>query len=786
MTTAWLFPGQGSQHIGMGRSLAERFPDLWETADRILGYSVRDQCLSGAAPGLTDTRHVQPALFVVNALTHLAHQADHPRPQWIAGHSLGEYNALLAAGCFDFATGVRLVQRRGEIMSEGSPGGGMLAVIGDSATAIAESLAEPDLAGLDVANRNSATQLVLSGPVVLLERAAATVTHRKLGRAIPLRVSAPFHSRYMSAAAERFARFLETVDFTDPEIPVMANVTGRPYPPGGVADLLVEQLAGPVRWWESMSHLIGEGVTEIAELGPGTVLTGLWRQAVDVPYRDESDTGGRAEEPGAAADTGRPPPGPPEVDRSRRPKRPVAPPAAVASAVSRGSAPGATDLGSAAFRRDYGLRYAYLAGSMFQGIASTDLVARMSRAGLLGFFGAGGLNPSEVDAAITRLRTELGDDGRFGMNLLATPDDPQAERALVRRYLERDVRYIEASGYTGVTAGVVHLRFSGAGHSPGGSPIARHLIAKVSRPEVAEAFTAPPPDRLLRQLVDEGALSPTEAEIASTLPVAGDLCVEADSGGHTDGGNPYVLLPALIRLRDRRMREHRYPIGIRVGAAGGLGSPEAVAAAFLLGADFVLTGSVNQATPQADTSDVVKDMLAALDVQDTEYAPAGDMFELGARVQVVRRGTLFAARANKLYQLYRRHDGLDDIDEATRAQLEKRYFGRTVADVWEETVAHLRGRRDADLDRADRDPKFRMALVFRWYLARTNRWARDGVLDKKANFQIHCGPALGDFNRVVAETPMADWRRRDVDAVAELLMTGAARILDRGRMDQRS
>ncbi|MFD0555609.1 trans-AT polyketide synthase/acyltransferase/oxidoreductase domain-containing protein [Stackebrandtia endophytica] len=786
MTTAWLFPGQGSQHIGMGRSLAERFPELWETADRILGYSVRDQCLTGAAPGLTDTRHVQPALFVVNALTHLAYRADHPEPQWIAGHSLGEYNALLAAGCFDFATGVRLVKHRGEIMSQDSPGGGMLAVIGASASAVAESLAAPDLAGLDIANRNSATQLVLSGPVALLERAAATVTHRKRGRAIPLRVSAPFHSRYMAGAAERFARFLETVDFADPRIPVVANVTGRPYPPGAVADLLARQLAAPVRWWESMSHLLGLGVTEAVELGPGTVLTGLWRQAADEPYRHESGTGERVDPP-SATEADEPLPVPTvAADRPGPPRHLVPEPPAATSATPIRSAPEAADLGSAAFRWDYGLRYAYLAGSMFQGIASTELVARMSRAGLLGFFGAGGLSLPEVDAAIARLRTELGDGGRFGMNLLATPDDPQAERALVRRYLEQDIQYIEASGYTGVTAGVIHLRFGGARRQPDGSPTARHLIAKVSRPEVAEAFTAPPPDRLLRQLVDEKALSATEAEIAATMPVAGDLCVEADSGGHTDGGNPYVLLPALIRLRDRCMSQHRYPVGIRVGAAGGLGSPEAVAAAFLLGADFVLTGSVNQATPQADTSDAVKDMLAALDVQDTEYAPAGDMFELGARVQVVRKGTLFAARANKLYQLYRQHDGLDDIDEATRALLEKRYFGRTIADVWDETAAHLRGRRDADLDRADRDPKYRMALVFRWYLARTNRWARDGVTDQKVNFQIHCGPALGDFNRVVADTPMTDWRRRDVDAVAELLMTGAARILDRGRMDHRS
>lgn len=181
--------------------------------------------------------------------------------------------------------------------------------------------------------------------------------------------------------------------------------------------------------------------------------------------------------------------------------------------------------------------------------------------------------------------------------------------------------------------------------------------------------------------------------------------------------------------------------------------------------------------PEAGTADAVKDMLAGLDVQDTAYAPAGDMFELGARVQVVRKGTLFPARANKLYQLYRQHDGLDGLDAATLRSLEEQCFGRPVEEVWRETEAHLARTAPEELARAARSPRHRMALVFRWYFVHSTRLALHGTPDQQVNYQIHCGPAMGAFNQLVAGTELADWRRRHVDVIAGHLMTGAAAVL---------
>ncbi len=366
----------------------------------------------------------------------------------------------------------------------------------------------------------------------------------------------------------------------------------------------------------------------------------------------------------------------------------------------------------------------------------------------------------------------------YGVNLLHDLADPAGEEAVVDVLLRHDVRFAEAAGFTSVTPAVVRFRFAGARRGPDGAPVAvRHVLAKVSRPEVAAAFMAPPPADLLRGLVDRGALTRGEAEVARRLPVAGEVCVEADSGGHTDGGVALTLIPSLARLRERVVAEHGYSDGVHLGASGGLGAPEA-AAAFVLGADFVMTGSVNQCSPEAGTSDAVKDLLSGLDVQDTTYAPAGDLFELGSRVQVVRKGTLFAARVNRLYQLYRQHGGLEELDAGTRAALERDCFRAPLEQVWKQTREHYLGMgRPDEVERAERDPKHRMALAFRSYFARTNRLATAGDEAERANFQIHCGPAIGAFNRFVAGTPLQDWRARHVDLIAERLMVGAAHVL---------
>lgn len=439
----------------------------------------------------------------------------------------------------------------------------------------------------------------------------------------------------------------------------------------------------------------------------------------------------------------------------------------------------AASLGSAQFKRAYGIRYAYLAGAMYKGIASKELVIAMGKAGLMGYFGTGGLRLDRIEADIRSVQSQLPPDGRYGMNLLSDISQPELEQRTIELFLKCGVRFIEASAYMQMSPSLVQYRSTGLKrHHDGTVKTPNRVLAKVSRPEVATAFMQPAPESIVRQLVQASRLNAEEAELSRHIPIASDVCVEADSGGHTDRGVAHVLLPVMLSLRDEMMSLHGYRETIHVGAAGGIGCPEASAAAFIMGADFVLTGSINQCTVEAGTSNAVKDMLETAGPQDTAFAPAGDLFELGAKVQVFKKGTFFPVRANKLYELYLHHNSIDEIDPKTRRQIEEKYFRRSFEDVWQETKSYFLEAGRSDVKELERSPKQKMALIFRWYLAHTNRLAIDGDEDRKVDYQIHCGPALGAFNRWVKGTELESWRNRRVADVAQRLLDATAERLN--------
>ncbi|GAA1903138.1 hypothetical protein GCM10009716_11330 [Streptomyces sodiiphilus] len=434
-------------------------------------------------------------------------------------------------------------------------------------------------------------------------------------------------------------------------------------------------------------------------------------------------------------------------------------------------------LGSPAFRADHGTRYAYAAGSMYKAVASEDMVVRMGRAGLLSYFGTGGLRAERVVAAIRRFERDIP-EGPYGFNLLASHENPAREEDQVRLLLRHRVRRVEAASFIRPTRALVRYRLSGLRPARDGSVhIPHRVMAKVSRPEVAQCFLEPAPRALVEALVLDGSITEEEAALGGRVPMADDLCAEADSGGHTDQRQLVVLLPDTVRQRDRVSRDFPAAAAVRVGAAGGLGVPEAVAAAFVLGADFVLTGSINQCTAECGTSERVKDMLQAAGAHDMAVVPAGDMLETGARAQVLRRGLFYPARANRLYELYQRHDSLDDLDERTADQLQRRYFRRSFDEVWEETRAYYAEANPAALELAERDPKHKMLLVFKAYFVQSIRLAMSGAEEHQVDYQINCGPALGALNARLRGTPWEDWRSRHVDDLGDMLMRGAAQVL---------
>lgn len=433
-------------------------------------------------------------------------------------------------------------------------------------------------------------------------------------------------------------------------------------------------------------------------------------------------------------------------------------------------------LGNPGFRRDHEVRAAYVAGAMAGGIAGKELVLAMGRAGMLGYFGAGGLPIEAVETALGEISRESA--GRpFGFNLLHNPAEPGVEARTVDLYLAHGVRDVDASAFMGLTPSVVRYRLSGIHERDGRIVVPNRLAAKVSRPEVAEPFMRPAPDAMLAELVAQGALSEAQARWARTVPVAADITAEADSGGHTDRRPLSALIPLFRRLADRVSQEQRYSERVRVGAAGGIGDPWSLAAALQLGADYVMTGSVNQCTPEAATSDTVKEMLAQAGYADVTEGPAPDMFEIGAQVQVLARGTMYAQRAARLYELYKGCESLAAIPEAERARVEKQIFQRPIDDVWAETEAYWRARDPREVERALREPRHQMALTFRWYLGMSSRWGRIGEASRKRDFQIWCGPAMGLFNDWVRGSWLEPIPARGVVTLADVLLRGAVSAL---------
>lgn len=433
-------------------------------------------------------------------------------------------------------------------------------------------------------------------------------------------------------------------------------------------------------------------------------------------------------------------------------------------------------LGDRSFNEVHGTRFPYVTGAMANGIATTELVIEMARTGCLGFFGAAGLDRATVERAIDELDAALGASAApWGCNLIHSPQEPALEEAVADLYITRGVRRVSAAAYMSLTPAIVRYAYSGVFVDDEGRVQRPNMVfAKISRPEVARHFMQPAPAAMLEALVRDGKLTTDEAALAASLPVAEDITIESDSGGHTDNRPLAPLFSSIQAVRDEVAAAHRYVRTIRLGAAGGIGTPQAAAAAFALGASYVLTGTVNEACVESGLSTEGKQMLAIADLADIAMAPAADMFEMGVELQVLKRGTMFAPRAKKLYALYTTYPSLDALPAADVEHLEQQILGTSIAQSWADTKAFWAERDPEQVAEAERNPRHKMALVFRSYLGLSSRWSIVGASERRLDYQIWCGPAMGAFNAWTAGTFLAEPENRRAAQVARNLLEGAA------------
>ena len=417
------------------------------------------------------------------------------------------------------------------------------------------------------------------------------------------------------------------------------------------------------------------------------------------------------------------------------------------------------NLGDASFLKAYNCKLPLYTGAMAKGIASAELVVAAGKAGILASLGAGGLPLALVEKALDHIQSNLSNGEPYAVNLIHSPFDDGLEKGCVDLLLRRGVRAVEASAFMSLTPHVVRYRVSGLKRGPNGKVICMNkILFKVSRTELAEMALRPPPQAILNKLLKTGAITREQAEMSQEVPMCDDIAVEADSGGHTDNRPMHVILPLIMRLRDRITRELGYGRDrrVRVGAGGGIGCPEAALAAFSMGAAFVVTGTINQMCREAGTCDYVRKVLSEATYSDVTMAPAADMFDQGVELQVIKKGTLFASRAKTLFKLFQSYESLDEIPAADMKKVEKRIFQKSCDDVWQETrTFYINRLKDPEkVERAEtKDPKLKMSMTFRWYLSKSSGWANRGDdKSRQLDYQIWCGPAIGSFNEFIKGT----------------------------------
>lgn len=435
------------------------------------------------------------------------------------------------------------------------------------------------------------------------------------------------------------------------------------------------------------------------------------------------------------------------------------------------------DLGDTKFKKQHNVKYAYHGGAMANGIASVELVIALGKAGFLGSFGAAGLTPNIVEDAIKKIQKELP-NGPYAVNVIHSPQEEALERGVVDVCIKMGVKTIEASAYLGLTEHIVYYRVAGLDSDQNGNiRINNKIIAKISRTEIAKQFMEPAPKKYLKKLLAQGKITKKQSEYAQLIPMADDITAEADSGGHTDNRPFITLLPSIISLRDQIQDQYNYKIPLRVGAGGGIGTAYAALAAFTMGAAYIVIGSINQSCIEAGASEHTRKLLSKADMADVTMAPAADMFEMGVKLQVLKRGTMFAMRAQKLYDLYITYESIDSIPLNERKKIEQQIFRSDLETIWGITLNFFKERDPEMLSRAQNNPKRKMALIFRWYLGLSSRWSNHGEKGREIDYQIWAGPALGAFNAWAKGSKYENYKERKVAILAKKLLDGAAYLM---------
>lgn len=716
----YFFPGQGSQFIGMGEALFDEFPDMTAKAEKILGYSLKDICLKDLNNNLNDTQFTQPVLYTVNAMYyHHLLKKTNQKPDFLIGNSLGEYNALYAAGVMSFEEGLRLVKIRGKLMGEVN-GGSMAAVIGLTAEKIDDILSRERLSDtIQISNRNTRLQNVISGLPESIDKIIPVLVEEGAKKTVKLQVSGAFHSVYMKPAEEAFARELDKAGLMDPVYTVISNRYGRPYELQNMKQTLLEQMSHPVLLEQSIRYALMHGAEEFFESGPGKTMTNM---VAAIKREMESET---------------------EKYKDKITK--------------------VNGLGSLSFKEEYQTDIAYAAGGIRDGISSVSMIKKLADSNILGFLGTKGLDIHKIKGLLESA-FNMVEHEKIGVHVACDVLKPENNNQQLKLMIDKDIRRLQISGYQKPDEWIYEYRIRNIQYSEKHKVESPYkLLVCVNNLKAAEEFLKPIKKDYIKKLIELKKLTQIEAEMADSLPVCDDICIE--NTGMGAGG--FGWISSIKKLNERIGQSSSLRKEVRVGICGGIGNPQMLALAFFAGADFIMTDTINQCTVEAETSAHVKDLLQSAKENDFTFAPADDLFEFGERISVLKRGTLYPARAQKVYDIYSKYASVEEISKADTKLLTEKYFGIKLSEMYQRIMKTVS---EEERKLISEQPKYKLGLIMKGYLQECFHQAQAGEKESEINYGIAVERDMADINRWLQGTDIEHWDRRSIDVIAKRIM----------------
>ncbi|MEN8907794.1 MAG: hypothetical protein ABF289_17730 [Clostridiales bacterium] len=420
------------------------------------------------------------------------------------------------------------------------------------------------------------------------------------------------------------------------------------------------------------------------------------------------------------------------------------------------------DLGSSRFLHRFGLKYAYVAGAMYNAISSKEMIIELAKNGYLGIYGTKDVEFDQIENDIVKIKSIIP-ERIFGCNIVHNVIEEQFEMKLIKMLLKYKINILEVSSFVNITLPLAYYRIVGIKERiEGGFVIGNKIMVKVSRVEIAKNFLKPAPEKIIRELINMSLINERQAKIAKEIPMADAITLEDNENNITQS------FSYLVDQRDELYKNSNTKYDVFLGLTGGIGSPVIALNMFNNGADYIVTGTINQCTVESGISDKAKNSLSSCDISDVISLHFNGDFNINKKINVLKKGTLFPMRVNKLYNIYNKYKNLKNVDSSDIDKIESQIFKKSIREILNEVEIYFKKN---DPNQLNND---RLYLLIKWYLIISAKLSLEGTSNRELDYQILCSNAMGIFNYWVKGSYLENHQNRYVADIAEHMLKGTA------------